>query len=153
MQQGEMFSDIKQLLDISSRVDEKVKTIQSTQQELSLRLRELTDDMSQMSARLMVLESKNGGHIHVIENQVRELETKVDIINANGTAKFSKIHSDEDVLSKCKTMDFRIQKLEGINDGWQARVKQYGGLVIQGVWVVVVCYILYRLGLNGTPIP
>lgn len=153
MQQGEMFNDIKQLLDISSRVDEKVKTIQSTQQELSSRLRELTEDMSEMAARLMVLESKNGGRTHIIENQVRELENKVDVMNASGTSKFCKVHAEEDTFSKCKTLDFRLQKLEGINDGWQAKVKQYSGLVIQGVWVVIVCYILYRLGLNGPPIP
>jgi len=59
----------------------------------------------------------------------------------------------DEITDKFIELQTRLQALEHSNDSWQGRVRHYGGLIIQGIWVIVVCYALFKLGLNPTPLP
>jgi chromosome segregation ATPase len=157
-QQSELISDIKQVLDISSRLDERAKIIQSNQEEMNQRLNRMIGDMHQLSSRVSVLESKNGGKIHELEDQINDLHIKVETMNVVGTSYMQKKEAAE--KNDFKEMDeqmnklvMRLSALETVNDSWHSKIKHYGGLVIQGIWVIIVCYILFKLGINTPPIP
>lgn len=155
MQNSELLTDIKQVLDISSRVDERVKIIQQNQQEMNARLNAFMIEFNTLSGRVMVLESKNGGRVHDIEDSITRLASRVERIDAAGTEAFQKVFADnkkdndesEDELHSLKR---RVDTLEHNNDNWQTKIRQYGGLVVQGAWVVIMSYILFKLGLQNS---
>jgi len=158
MSNTDLISDIKMVLDISSRVDERVKMIQLTQQELSIRLHQLVSDCSNITARVSVLESKNGNRLHAFEEEIREIQTRIERIDLIGTSTF-KVNIDETYKTlelldeKSNVLIARINKLEEHNEGWRSKTQHYGHLLVQGIWVVIVCYVLYKLGINTPPIP
>ena len=154
----ELLNEIKVILDITSRVDERVKAIQTNQQDLTARLNQFIGELNQLTSRVFVLESKNGGKVHALEEQIDNLKTRVERIDMGGTEFFKKQfdeydETNEDLDDKLRDLDKRLQKIETSNEGWQMKFKHYAGLVIQGIWVIIVCYVLYKLGINTPPIP
>lgn len=164
-QDSNILNDIKQVLDISSRVDERVKTIQVNQQELNSRMNQMLSELSQLSARVIVLESRNGTKLHEVQDVVNDLNVKVEKINVGGTECFNKFLAEEkeqsgdfydkidELDTKIEILNTKIKMLERDNDGWQSKVKLYGGLVIQGIWVLIVCFMLAKFGLSTSPLP
>lgn len=154
----ELLNEIKVILDITSRVDERVKAIQTNQQDLTARLNQFIGELNQLTARVFVLESKNGGKVHAIEEEIDRMKTRVERMDVGGS-EFYRRHvenydeTEEEVEKNLADLDKRLQKIEQTNEGWQTKVKHYAGLLIQGVWVIIVCYILYKLGINTPPIP
>jgi chromosome segregation ATPase len=157
LQTSELLNDVKQVLDISSRVDERVKLIQVNQAELNSRFNALVDDFNNLSARVMVIESRNGGKSHEIEEKIGKLHSRVDKIDVNTEAFRQSLGSikklDKEESIKIHDMIRRIYMLEHDSEGWQGKIKQWGGLVVQGIWVIIVCYLLLKLGLNPAPLP
>ena len=146
MDNEDILSDIKTVLDISSRVDERVKIIQSGQAETHSRLNQLVYEINTLMTRVSVLESKNGGAVHKLEEDLHLLDKRVERIEPIAL----------DFLKLAENMretETRLFKIEDSHEGWAAKVKQYTGLVIQALWVIIVCYLLYKLGLNTPPIP
>lgn len=157
-QTSEILNDIKIVLDITSRVDERVKLIQSSQQDLNVRMNQLIGEFNQLSSRVSVLESRNGGQLHAVIEDLVELRTRMERVDAVGSEAFRKFHdSSRNNIEELEDENFkiksRLQTLESYNDSWQARVKHYGGLFIQGIWVIIVCYLLFKLGLTTSPLP
>lgn len=126
---SEIVNDIKTVLDITSRMDERVKIIQSGQSETHNQLNKLAGDLVDLAERVTVIESRNG-------HKTETLEEKVEIAK-----------------DRLNLFELRIIRLEDHKQNWLTTVKQYSGLVIQGVWVIVVCYLLYKLGINTPPLP
>ncbi len=152
--QQDVLGEIKSLLDISSRVDERVKNIQQNQQELNVRVNQFLGEFVQLSSRVVVLESKNGGQIHKVEDAITEINLEMQRMNSEGTSYFQKKMEDErEMRDLVKLLETKVAKLEVHSDSWQNKMKQYGGLFVQGVWVVIICYVLYKLGLNTIPLP
>lgn len=157
-QNSELVNDIKQVLDISSRVDERAKLIQATQKELTDRLNAFSQEFNLLSSRVLVLESKNGGRIHEIQDDINTLRSKIDRIDIGGPEAFNRVMGEinkerDEVIDKLHDIARRVQYIESSNEGSQSKVKQYVHLFIQGIWVIIVCYVLYKLGLQTPPIP
>lgn len=161
----DVLGEIKSLLDISSRVDERVKNIQQSQQELNTRVNQFLGEFAQLSSRVLVIESRNGGKLHEIEDTLNKMQDnlvtfnlKLEKIDIAGTAFENKNNTagkevQEEQTEALEVLKEKVAKLEMHNESWQNKVKYWGALVIQGVWVIIVCYILYKFGLNTPPIP
>lgn len=158
MAANDLSADIKLVLDISSRVDERVKIIQSNQLELSSRMHQVSTDIVAVSSRVTILESKNGNRINEVEDELNEMVRRVDRMDVAGTSEFRHFADTVekavvDLKTHDQATDFRLRQLEGGNDGWKSKMEFYWGLGVKAIWVCVVCYVLYKLGLNPPPIP
>lgn len=125
-EQSSLVNDIKLVLDITSRVDERVKIIAESQQQMNTRLNHFIDEHNTLASRVTVLESKN---INKIYDTVQDLEEKV------------------------VTLKSRIGNLEEHKQSILDKSKQILGFVYQAIFIIAVCYILYKLGISSPPIP
>lgn len=138
----DVLNDIKQVLDISSRVDERVKIIQVGQHETHEQLKSLANALGHLTARVAVLEANN------VHDSMHEVELKLERLEIN------KIPEQVYRLKeRFDSTEMRVARLEEHKEGIVQKVKQYSGLIVQAVWVILVCYLLYKLGLNTPPIP
>lgn len=152
-QPSELLNDVKIVLDISSRIDERVKMLQTTQQETQARLHQLLGEINQVSSRVTVLESKSGVQVNVLSDDLVSLRSKVERIDITGTEAFRRewqdIQQDNEILEdRGHKILNRVKMLESANDSWQEKAKKYGALIIQGVWAIIMAYILFKLGLS-----
>lgn len=155
---SDLMDDIKQVLDISSRVDERAKLIQDTQKELTERINTFSHEFNMLSARVLVLESKNGGRLHEIQDDISDLKSRMDRIDVGGTEVFNRAINNiekerQDIVDKLHDVIRRVQSIELSHEGSQSAINRYVHLFIQGLWVIIVCYVLYKLGLQTPPIP
>ncbi len=151
-------TEIKSLIDISSRIDERIKNIQQNQQESTGRLNQFLSDLTNLSSRVLVIESKNGNKMHEVEETLKDIDHKLEEMDLGATSFLEDYIKDEkqlkeDIKHKIEILETKVTRLELQHDSWQNKLKLYGGLLIQGIYVITVCYILYRLGISTPPIP
>lgn len=155
--QSEILNDIKQVLEITSRVDERAKLIQLTQQEMATRINQLASELSNIGGRVMVLESKNGGKIHEIEDEIKQITKRLERIDVSDEITKGQykdlIEGQKNFSEKIGVISNRVQVLENNNDSWQVKVNHYGGMIVQAIWIIIVCWILYKLGISTPPTP
>jgi chromosome segregation ATPase len=117
--------NIQKLFDLTTRIDERVKIIQSNQEEINHRVRECTDDYKEILERTVKLEATCG--------------MKLNEENTN---------SDQIV-----GIDKRIVHLEHNSQGAENRWNRIFTFAIQLVWVVLASWVLYKLHLNPPNLP
>lgn len=156
-QDNNILADIKQVLDISSRVDERVKTIQANQQEMKVQVDQILVEFSGLSSRVLVLESKNGTKLHEMENLLHDLKIRVEKIDVGGTI-FSKDLEDElsginndlsEIHDKLNGMENKIKSLELHEDDWKERLKTGFGFILNILGAILIGYILFKMGITG----
>lgn len=134
-----MYDDIKKVLDISCRLEERVKTVQENQQEINDRFQELSNQFTTITSKVAVIESKNGDKLHTVENLIKELEIRINKLEITNVEKLTKLIID---------MDKRVFTLEERNNSILNKFKFYSRLIIDGAWGILVCYVVYKLGIN-----
>jgi DNA anti-recombination protein RmuC len=118
--------DLKLVLDITSRLDERAKIIADGQQKIDNRLDHFANDYNNLVSKVRVLESKNIGKII---DDLKDLEERIS------------------------RMRGRVEKLEDHKEGITDKLKLASSYIFQGSFIILVCYILYRLGLSTPPMP
>jgi hypothetical protein len=118
--------NIQKLFELSTRIDERVKSIQVKQVEQDARLEALNKLYNEAVQRIVVLESRNNSTV------------VTDVAS----------HSN-----KLNDIDKRLTALEHTSKGNESRWTTIWGLLIQLCWVIVVGFVLYKLGLNQPPAP
>lgn len=118
--------NIQKLFDLSTRIDERVKSIQHSQQDMDSRIEGLLESHTGMLQRLAVLESKNGTHL---QGEINELEKTLNSI------------------------DKRLSAVEHTSSGNEDRWKTIFNFIIQLVWIVIAAWVLFKLNLNPPPVP
>jgi len=113
---------IKSLFDLTTRIDERVKHMQLTQQEMQSKMDAQLKVDHDMDGRLQVMESKvhslNGGTTDKLKDHIRDIETEMALMNQ--------------VISKSESRWGKIIKV-----------------VVQLGWIIVVAWALTRLGLQA----
>lgn len=143
-----IIDDIKLVLDITSRVDERAKIIADSQQKINARLDHLIDEHNNLASRVYVLESKGGRKIiDEIEDKTNRLKSRIELLESAGSPWHQRI------VESINNIKSRLNKLEDHKDGVNYKLKTFFGYVFQGTFVILVCYILYRMGLNPPPMP
>lgn len=122
--------NIQKLFDLSTRIDERVKSIQANQKDAETRLAGLFESISIIQQRLAVVESnKTGEDIEVIEGEIGSLEKEIN------------------------TLDKRISAVEKTSTGNEDRWKVISNFIVQLVWIVLAAFVLMKLNLNPPPGP
>lgn len=152
---NQLIDEIKQVIDITSRMDERVKMVAEAQQEINFRLNHLIDEHNALVARVHVVESKNGHKYQEITSALDEklmrLSARLDVLELVGSQKTQRV-SEEFHLSTAEIRS-RLKELEAHKQGMAERWKSILGYVWQTMFIIIVCYILYRLGISLPTLP
>ena len=117
---------IQKLFDLSTRIDERVKFIQSKQADVDGRLTGVVTNHLEVIQRLAVAESR-----------LEALD--VDAV--------------EDLEKIVHTLDRRIISLEQTSKGHEHRWNAIFQFAVQLIWITLAAYVLYKLNLNPPPVP
>jgi uncharacterized protein YoxC len=121
---AQVSESIKDLHDLTTRVDERVKHLIEKQSDLEQKMNKIDD----LSERMAVIESK------------------VSIVDyVGGTI--------SDIEQTNMMDDKRLTALEASHQTLQGRWQKISSFVLQLIWAVVACYIIYKLGLGDSMPP
>lgn len=122
--------NIQKLFDLSTRIDERVKSIQAKQEELDKRIDSVITDHNVLMQRFAVMESQSlSPAIASLEKKLAENEKEVDAI------------------------DRRLISVEHATSTNQDRWGKISSFVIQLIWIVIAAWVLFKLNLNAPPVP
>jgi len=122
--------NIQKLFDLSTRIDERIKSIQTKQDELDKRIESVIDDHNILMQRFAVIESKSlAPSIASLRNKLSEQEKEVNRI------------------------DRRLIDIEHTTMTNQDRWGKISSFVIQLIWIVIASWVLFKLNLNAPPVP
>lgn len=138
--------ELKKLLDLTTRVDERVKLIVERQQEMHIRLNQFAVDHNELITRVSIIES-NAEELETLD----QLKHRVTMLEAHGPVSLCK--SIQELEDQVYVLESRIKKLEEHHEGLWGKINKFLGLLVHGVWIIVVCYLLYKMGINTPPIP
>lgn len=145
-----LIEEIKQIISITSRVDERVKMIVDSQNQIGKRLEHFIDEHNELASKVYVIEAKNGSKAYELINKLDDrldiLASKVEIIELIGSKKHTgEISEHEDALID---MLHRVKDLEEHKSNISEKVKTVFNHIMQGIFFIAIAYILYKLGLN-----
>lgn len=118
--------NIQKLSELSTRIDERVKSIQSKQDDFDIRMAEVIKTNTELMHRLIVLEQTNG----------QSLRVTVD-----------------DTAKQVVDIDKRLIQLELSSNKQESRwngIIQFG---IQLAWICLASWVLFKMGLNSPAVP
>jgi len=118
--------NIQKLFDLSTRIDERVKAIQSNQSSLETRISTLVESNYIVMQKIAVLESKD----------FRLFDTKITECEKENTV-----------------LDKRLIIVESSNGQSQDRWNKIMSFVIQLVWVILAAWLLMKLNLQAPAVP
>src|SRR5690349_19502580 len=98
MNESEIAKDVKQVLDITSRVDERIKLVQQSQKDLISKQENFSNELNNLKSRVLILESKDDGD--QMANKILELDKRGIIL-------------DHDLQRTIISLIHRIEILEG----------------------------------------
>ena len=122
--------NIQRLFDLTTRIDERVKSVQGQQDNLNARIENMVSEMNSITKQVAVLESMDDG---------------AAMANLSGQL--------EEVRKQIIEMDKRVAVVEGLSGQQQDRWKNITGFIIQLVWIVIASWLLYKMNLNPPPVP
>jgi chromosome segregation ATPase len=142
--------ELKAVLELTTRVDERIKMISSRQQDMGERLNRFVDEHNELSGRVPFFEDR----LDSIEDLARRLMERVTLIDVRGSQLSATTATRVDALTdRIRQIEDRLDKNAAIAAGWWGTLGRIGQMIVHAVWVIIVCYLLWRLGLNPTPLP
>jgi len=124
--------NIQKLFELSTRIDERVKAIQSKQEDLDERIADVVRVHVQIMQKVAVLESQIGGE--------RSFAVRLEECHKEVNAELIKL-------------DKRLSLVEGQTNTSQDRWNKIFTFVIQIVWVILAAYLLTKLGIQAPAVP
>lgn len=122
--------NIQRLFDLSTRIDERVKSIQQKQEEMDDRINAVITEHNSLMQKLAVLESRSyAPAIASLEQKLTEMNKEMDAI------------------------DRRLINVEHATMTNQDRWGKISSFVIQLIWIVIAAWVLFKLNLNAPPVP
>lgn len=123
---SQVSENIQKLSDLSTRIDERVKAIQSKQGEVDDRLADIIKSNTDLMHRLIVLEQTNGA---TMKFAVDEMSRQINVL------------------------DKRMAEIEGISKKQENRWAGIFQFLIQLIWIGLAAWMLFKMGLNPPPVP
>jgi polyhydroxyalkanoate synthesis regulator phasin len=141
----ELQHELKLVLELTARVDERVKLIVEKQSEVTQRLNNFIDSHNALASRVVTLEATSDlTNAKDIKDRYESIFQKVTRLEASDTASLKE---------KVDDLEKRVLKIEDHHAGWWSKARYIFDLTVKTAWTILVCYLLYRLGLNTPPIP
>lgn len=120
--------NIQKLFDLTTRIDERVKSIQHKQSDINDRVDSVVQTHIQIMQKIAVLESKHE------EDDYSKLSAEIN-----------------SVLKDLTELDKRITFVESVSGTQQERWKTVTNFVIQLIWIVLAAWVLMKLNLQAPP--
>lgn len=121
---AQVSESIKDLHNLTTRIDERVKHLIERQSDMEEKMNKIDG----LSERIAVLESKTG-NLDALSSSISNIE-QTNVMD-----------------------DKRLTALESSNNALQSRWQKISSFVLQLVWAVVACYVIYKLGLQNSMPP
>ena len=118
--------NIQKLFELSTRIDERVKSIQSKQHDLEERIGAIAVNYTDIMQKIAVLESKDG---NALEEDIDECQKEL------------------------VTLDKRVAVVEQYSGNSKDRWNRVFTFVIQLVWVLLAAWLLVKLNLQAPAVP
>lgn len=118
--------NIQKLFDLSTRIDERVKSIQINQSDLEDKIERLLSSHHTATSKIAVLESRDN---RLMEAKLSECEKEV------------------------ATLDKRVMIVESHSGQAHDRWNKIMSFVIQLVWVILAAWLLMKLNLQAPAVP
>jgi len=154
MSEYNLMDEIKELINLTSRIDEKVKNVADSQLQMNQRLNHFIDEHTSLSAKVQLLESKMENRLHDVTSNFDEkflkIISRLEVLESVGSVRQQKLI--EDVTASFHEIKDRLKELESHKKSVTDRIKQVFGYVWQGVYMIIIAYLLYKLHLNP-PLP
>jgi chromosome segregation ATPase len=150
----EITEAMKALFDLTGRIDERVKILFENNDKvftLINRLEEKThvaaENYAKISEKVAAVEAKFTdlrSDLLIMKNEIKaDMKSEVDSI----------VSDLSDMTDNTYDSEKRLTLLEKTDDNQENRWKVIIGYVLQTCWVLLVCYLLYKLNLQTPPIP
>lgn len=125
--------NIQKLFDLTTRIDERIKSISVKQQELETQIHDLTESHTEVLQNIAVLESKDISDVIQYKCPYRS--------NFEGLQK------------EIAGIDKRLCVVEIASTGNQDRWKKVTDFFIQLIWITLAAWVLYKLNLSPPSVP
>lgn len=119
--------NIQKLFELSTRIDERVKSIQSKQDRIDLQINDVINQHIQLMQKIAVLESRN-----------EESTVDAEILNCE---------------KQIVEIDKRLSRLENEDGKKTEKWKGVVNFIVQLVWIIIAAYILTKLNLQAPAVP
>lgn len=159
----EIGTEIKLVLEMTARVDERVKLLVEKQSEMTARLNNFIDSHNALASRVTILETNNDGQAtRDLKYKYEMLWERVAKIEATtGLQQLEKMEEDVDsinhTLDEMKvnnhSISKRVEHVEEYNTSHLSRAKFVFDLFVKAAWAVVVGWMLWKLGLSNPHAP
>lgn len=140
---------IKNLFELSTRIDERVQVIMKKQDEIDKKIETMNASIGKMSTRLSVVEAKNPDaykrDIGKLFDRVHETNLDLKSLQNRYEANVPIIH---DLDKRSHKNVANIQELQSQSQQNEGRWKSVFGFIIQIIWVILAAYLLFKLGLQ-----
>jgi methyl-accepting chemotaxis protein len=155
MPDQETLREIKRVLELTSRIDERVKHIAESHEKMADRFDKFIESHNEVVERVTKLESQN------FIDRLEDMESESHAINARmtaveGNAPYALKIVDQSLEALNKLSD-RVQKMEFEHHDNSRKFKSIGGwfswsgdMAFKLVWVVLAAWLLSRLGLSDS---
>ena len=130
---NEIREAIKQLSEVTARVDERIKMLVERFHESDEHMKTIFKSQTDVTTRIGILENHYFGNI---KEDIDELKSK------------TKTNSTD--ISNIQT---RLEHIERANVAIDDRWKKVFNFVYQAVSTILICWLLYRLNLSTPPLP
>jgi len=115
--------NIQKLFDLSTRIDERVKSIQNKQQDMNSRIDAVVASYNELNQAVAILKSSaDSSNIEECKRQIVDIDKRLTNIE---------------------------HRSEGMENRWTGIFK----FIVQIIWLVVGAWILFKLGLAPPPLP
>jgi len=131
--------NIQKLFELSTRIDERVKTIKEHQDSMNSKISSIADDCNEVATK-----------VAIVDTYISRNATGISGL----TIKFESIDKElNDVDKKFNEFDKRLSSVEATNNSQTDRWKQVFSFIIQFIFIVGVSWAVTRLGLQTPPVP
>lgn len=153
----EITDAMKALFDLTARIDERVKMLVISNEKIHNLFNSLEDKVGYATEKSALVAEK----VAVVELKTTDIRSEMNMMRSEFKEKIKEeivaIEDDHEAIEKdiekITQIETRIAFLEKSSNSQENRWKMVVGYVIQTAWILVVCYLLYKLNLQTPPIP
>ena len=139
---------IKNLFELSTRIDERVKSVIKKQDDTDKKIETMNESISTMSARLSVVEAINPDSYKRDIGKLfdRVHDTNLRLESLNNKCDIDVIHASEE---RSHQNAANIQELQGRSQQNEGRWKSVFRFIKEIAWVLLAAYLLFKLGIQA----
>jgi len=159
----EMLREIKRVLEMTSRIDERVTNIAESHEKITQRFDTFMEKHTVLSERVTRLEGSTWtgerieSHLDQIKGEQKSVANRIAAVESSTPYALKIVDQSLEALNK---LSDRINKMEGEQKEqgrtvktWQGWIAWVGDWSFKLAWIVIAAYILARIGLGGVHVP